>query len=88
VRFTHNTCDTADGSWHTGMRSAVMTLEGHDTSITWLALGKGSSVQLVKAAPVSPQHIGTSMVGGGRCKLIYLGDFQPWAAPAKRQIVS
>jgi hypothetical protein len=48
------------------MRSAVIALEGHDTSITWLALGEGSSVQLVKAAPVCPQHIGTSMVGGGR----------------------
>ncbi len=48
------------------MRSAVIALEAHDTSITWLALGEGSSVQLVKAAPVCPQHIGTSMVGGGR----------------------
>ena len=70
------------------MRSAVMALEGHDTSVTWLALENGLSVQLAKAAPVSPQQIGTSMVGGGRCKSIYLGNFQPWAALAKRQIVS
>lgn len=65
-----------------------MALEGDATCNTWLALDNSSSVQLVKAAPVSPQHAGTSMVGGGTCKLMYLGNFQPWAAPAKRQIVS